>query len=81
MYEYFLPLIIKIHSWYPAECCSDQDCFPIVCNDIVEKTDNTYVWNNIIFLKDQVKPSLDGLCHACVTTADKGLCLFIQMNT
>jgi hypothetical protein len=26
------------HSWYPRECCSDQHCFPVPCNELHNNT-------------------------------------------
>jgi len=75
-------LLKFIHSWYPMSCCSNQDCHPVDCNQIID-TSQGYIYDGITFSYDRVYPSLDQFCHACIhhyETVTNGLCLFIQMN-
>jgi hypothetical protein len=46
------------HDWYPAECCSGQDCHPVPCEEI-----DGNLYRNTIF--PSVRQSLDDKCHAC----------------
>ena len=78
--HFFTQIYTIVHSWYPLNCCSDKDCKPIPCDSIVETTKG-YTYYGMEFLQSQVKPSLDGLCHACYTELMHPLCLFVQMNT
>ena len=54
------------HEWYSANCCSDQDCFPVACEDILEKEDGSYLYNKIPFNKSMAFPSQDSKCHVCI---------------
>lgn len=77
------------HSWYPPLCCngteSGGDCMPVRCEDIYELEDGSLLYNNIIFNKDKIHPSIDSKCHACIGNKqhdkDKPYCIFIQMNS
>lgn len=69
--------IVLGHSWYPPKCCSDQDCHPVECETIVEKQDGYYYHGD---RANEVYPSEDKQCHACVTSWGKTLCVFIQNN-
>lgn len=33
---------VLAHSWYPAECCSDQDCHEIPDTAVREESDGSY---------------------------------------
>lgn len=69
------------HSWYPYDCCHDQDCFPIKCEDILEDINGNYIYDGLTFTKDKIKNSLDAMCHACIgKTSGMSIprCLFIH---
>jgi hypothetical protein len=55
------------HSWYDWQCCSDQDCYPVPVQDVIE-TDKG--WKHLPtgteFTKEQVKPSKDHRFHVCI---------------
>ena len=72
--------MILAHNWYPANCCSDKDCIPIPCDQIIE-TVKGYSYKGLEFATSSVYPSLDQFCHACINNFGMPLCLFIQMNT
>ncbi|MFH6783322.1 MULTISPECIES: hypothetical protein [Methylobacterium] len=57
-----LSFVQPIHSWYPYECCSDQDCEPI--SDAVE-VPGGYRTHGIFVPLDKVRPSQDGRYHWC----------------
>ncbi len=54
------------HSWYPHNCCHNNDCKSVPCGELTETT-HGLMWRGIvIFNETQVKPSQDQLCHVCV---------------
>lgn len=90
MYKYlFIFLLLTTaalgHSWYPSECCSDSDCKPIACDLLTELPNGMYSYGNVTFSKDQVKSSLDGKCHVCISEYESGnkipRCVFIQQSS
>jgi len=72
-----------VHSWYPQSCCSDRDCHPVPCEDILEEP-NGYSYQGLLFGKEQVQLSKDRFCHVCIGKKPSGLpnpyCIFIQTN-
>jgi hypothetical protein len=74
-------LIAPAHSWYPSQCCGQQDCQPVPCDQLVEDKDGRwlYIPTGNRFDPLQVKPSEDRYCHVCLGLIDKrSLCAFIQ---
>lgn len=81
---------VRAHSWYDADCCSDNDCHPIdSCDELHEQPDGSYRWTSpkgqsFSFRKDRVRPSKDAHCHVCVLDNPPyyqgGLCAYIQLN-
>ena len=74
-----LSILTLVHSWYPQECCSDNDCHPVPCAELVE-TDKGIEWNGKEFSKDMIKPSQDSKCHVCYTP-NRTYCVFILVGT
>jgi len=54
------------HEWYPKNCCSDQDCHPVACEEITSSPDY-YKWHGMLFPKNASFPSKDGGCHVCAS--------------
>lgn len=78
----FQDLIQKIHSWYPASCCSDKDCMPIPCDKLLEQNDGSILYEGIRFAANQIHPSLDAMCHVCFDpTSLTPYCVFILQLT
>lgn len=73
------------HSWYPPVCCSDHDCRPVACDDLVETNDGGYRYlsdeGNVSYRRDQVKLSQDRKCHVCFSSARTPYCVFIQAGS
>jgi hypothetical protein len=68
------------HSWYPIECCSDEDCQPVPCWSITE-TDKGHKYFNIFFSKEKVKASKDAQCHVCINpNTSEPLCMFLPVT-
>src|SRR5262249_36438702 len=54
------------HSWYPHDCCHDNDCKPVPCGELIEMR-HSLMWRGVVvFNETQVKPSRDQFCHVCV---------------
>ena len=61
------------HDWYPRPCCSDHDCKPVDCAEVIV-AEGIYKWHGLSF--PSAKPSQDGGCHVCVNKVLGPLCLF-----
>jgi len=82
-------ILTLVHSWYPPECCSGQDCKPVLCEQIEELSNGSLRYENLEYTRDKVKPSQDKFCHVCAAASvDKYLklnytprCIFIHNNS
>lgn len=54
----------KAHDWYPASCCSNQDCSPVAEAEVSED-DAWYYYKGRPFAKHATKQSPDGRYHVC----------------
>jgi hypothetical protein len=82
-------LIVSVadaHSWYPKECCSDQDCQPVPCAEIT-RTHLGLKWRDHVFFAEwQTHDSKDQFCHVCVKSYDGSMpyvpiCVFVPRVT
>lgn len=78
--------LVEAHSWYDAECCSDQDCKPVATEDVVETaTGWKYLPTGTEFSREQVKPSRDKHFHVCIGVAEwnrgKPYCIYVLQGT
>jgi hypothetical protein len=74
------------HSWYPKECCSDNDCRPVPCAELTKGQQGLNWRGRVIFSQMQIHESLDDLCHVCVTpyvgyVSYVPICVFIPSAT
>jgi hypothetical protein len=74
------------HSWYPKECCSDNDCRPVPCAELIKGKQGLNWRGRVIFGEMQIHASLDDLCHVCVTpyvgyVSYAPICVFIPNAT
>ena len=54
------------HSWYPKECCHDNDCRPVPCAELTV-TNLGLMWRSVVIFNEiQTRDSPDQLCHVCV---------------
>jgi hypothetical protein len=64
----------RAHSWYPIECCHDNDCAPIVKEDhhtVTTSHGTVTVPQNF----KPIRPSQDSKSHACIVN-NKLICIF-----
>jgi hypothetical protein len=55
------------HSWYPHECCSENDCYPVPCAELVLTPEGDVRWKGVLYFRRRmVRLSLDEQCHVCV---------------
>jgi hypothetical protein len=54
------------HSWYPWECCSDNDCAPIALDETpIERDGGFYLIDGRHISYRDLKPSPDEHWHLC----------------
>lgn len=86
----------KAHSWYPMECCSDADCWPMGEDADAKEPDpkivpGGYLTHDGIFVAEKdVRYSPDGRYHICryggrkdadiITAWKKPLCMWVPSN-
>jgi len=74
------PEYVSAKDWiYPWSCCGSIDCHPVPCSQLIEGANGDYIYQTFHFLRENVKPSGDGLCHVCIQGI-KPMCAFIQLN-
>jgi hypothetical protein len=72
------------HSWYDADCCSDQDCEPVSAVSFVASDPSTMpvmvVTTNLgtkpVTPMTKIRQSKDGRMHACIYQG-RLLCLYL----
>lgn len=78
---------IAVHEWYPAICCSDNDCAPIPIVDLPTEMRGGFVLTDGRFVPyKQLQPSPDGKWHLCEMKSElpaaerKILCVFAPIG-
>jgi hypothetical protein len=59
----------QAHSWYPHECCHDNDCAVVIALDYLpggEKRVTTAVGFAVVPREFPIRPSPDANAHACL---------------
>lgn len=84
------------HSWYPYDCCSDRDCWPMGADSDAREPDPAIVpggyrtRDGIFVAERDAHPSKDGRFHVCryggtkeagIITTRQGICLFVPQPT
>ena len=77
------------HSWYPASCCSGDDCAPVDSMTLAspEYWSITSKHGTVLVSIDMpTRASQDGAAHVCISKNPvsgtlKPLCLFLPPNT
>ncbi len=73
--------IVLVHSWYPMECCSEQDCHPVPCEQLEDAPKGAVTWRDKLFEKQRVHPSKDAQCHICLHgEGQHPICVFVQQG-
>ena len=54
----------RAHSGYPSDCCAEQHCHPVPCDEMHVNA-NGWMWHDMEFVWQSVRASPDGRCHAC----------------
>ncbi len=84
------------HSWYPYDCCSDRDCWPMGLDADAREPEPAIVpggyrlRDGTFVPEHQTRPSRDGRFHVCrragqadgamIRPADKPACLFVPQR-
>lgn len=72
------------HSWYDSDCCSNEDCVPVLASTVRE-TPRGFVYTPIsgrscFFPKDsamqRIRKSKDGEYHVCITKNGVCQCIY-----
>lgn len=53
------------HSWYPFECCSEKDCFPVPVSDVRVVPGGWTLSDGTMIEHAEARPSPDGQFHVC----------------
>ena len=85
MKSYLFALVLA-HSLYDPDCCANQHCHPVPCEQI-EAMAWGWVWHPlghaaVTFHRGSYKPSPDGECHVCVAPITdepglNGICIYL----
>jgi hypothetical protein len=60
------------HSWYPYECCSERDCFPVPIAQVKVIKGGWQLHDGTIIEHAEARPSPDGQFHVCRHNDGKG---------
>lgn len=87
------PPSVRAHSWYPKDCCSDRDCWPMGHDADAREPEPTivpggYLTHDGFFVDERdTRPSSDGRFHVCrsggvlsgpvLAPLERPLCLFV----
>ena len=77
----------RAHSWYPHDCCSDRDCWPMGVDADAREPDPAIVpggyrlRDGSFIAERDTRPSKDGVPDATVISTSKGICLFVPQPT
>lgn len=75
--------IVRVHSWYSINCCSDNDCAPIKADDVTATARGWFVrrtGETLPYVGDErVKKSEDEDFHLCIVPweSHKVRCLYV----
>lgn len=85
--------LVHAHSWYPYDCCSDRDCWPMGLDQDAREPDprivpGGYMTHDGIFVAESAtRVSKDGRFHVCrsggmltgavISPSQRPICLFV----
>lgn len=64
------------HSWYPHECCHDNDCAEISADRVRTEAGGYVIDGRFHVLQRDVRTSPDGNYHGCFPAKDRLICFF-----
>lgn len=67
------------HSWYPPECCSDRDCWPIRSEEVA-RVPGGYLLDGEFIPEERAKEGKDDRYHVCRFPFPKVICFFKPYN-
>ena len=67
-----LPATALAHSWYPYECCSDRDCYPVAIEQVTSTQGGWMLKDGTFIGHREARPSPDGRFHICRYEDGKG---------
>jgi hypothetical protein len=67
-------VLILAHWLYSQECCHEQHCHRVPCDEIVDLGQG-WKWHDKVFPKFMLRASPDGECHVCMAAAP--LCIYL----
>lgn len=77
------------HSWYPIECCSEKDCFPVPVERVKTAPGGWVLEDGTFIAFRDARPSPDGRYHLCryndgagalITVPGKPTCFWAPMG-
>jgi hypothetical protein len=77
--SFFAASAAAAHSWYPAWCCSDKDCRPLVeekGETVLEEQDGWHLWDGRLISRGSAKTSPDRQFHLCEEPTTKAIICF-----
>lgn len=72
-----LPAVALAHSWYPHECCSDRDCYPVPAPQVRSVQGGWVLADGTFIAWREARPSPDGQYHICRREDGKGALITI----
>lgn len=69
---WLLPGVAWAHSWYPYDCCSEQDCFPVAVEQVRSIPGGWTLEDGTFIGFREARPSPDGQFHVCRYEEGKG---------
>lgn len=67
-----LPGTALAHSWYPYECCSERDCFPVSVQDVRSAPGGWNLPDGTFIAFSEARASPDQHFHVCRREDGKG---------
>jgi hypothetical protein len=70
-----LHLALPVHDFYSKECCDNQHCHPVPCDEVIDLKDG-WRWRDRTFSRAMLRISQDGACHIC-TSSIATFCIYL----
>lgn len=76
-----MEFLFLAHMLYSIECCSERDCHPVPCNEIVD-LGTGWQWRRTVFSRAMLHTSPDGGCHVCIfENWYEGICIYLPVSS